>query len=395
MPVQNTAQRVALIDLLRGLVMILMALDHVRDFWNVAPFSPTDLTQTTPTYFLTRWITHFCAPVFVFLSGLSVWLHRQNYLLSTRRLSGFLVKRGLWLILIEITLISYAWQFSFNLLILQVIWAIGWAMIVLALLVFLPSAWAGMFGLAMIVLHNTLDNMVIDSPPGLAALWKILHVMSRIPIEIPPFHAVSAVYPLVPWVGVMAVGYSLGPIFVLPPVKRNRYLRGIGLAAFALFVLLRGFNLYGDPGLGSADAPWGDFGRGPLYALMSFVNTSKYPPSLLYLLMTLGPALLLMPLLERWRGTSANVVTVFGRVPFLFYVLHLYLIHISANIWLGLSYDVWNIAPFDPSTWPQDLQPNLARAYLVWIVVCWLLYWPCRAFMRLRQRSNKAWLSYL
>ncbi len=395
MPYIDIGRRVTSVDLLRGLVMLLMALDHVRDFWSIAPFSPTDLSQSTPAYFFTRWITHFCAPVFVFLSGLSVWLHRQNYKLSAPRLSGFLITRGLWLIFIEITLISFVWQFSFQLLILQVIWAIGCSMLVLALLVFLPSTLAGFFGLALIMFHNTLDGVIVDTPNWLAGLWSILHVMSTLPIQFTSFNGIAVVYPLIPWIGVMALGYSLGPLFELPAHRRDRRLRWIGCCAITMFVLLRGFNLYGDPGLSSADAPWNAHGRNALYAFMSFLNTSKYPPSLLYLLMTLGPALLLVPLLERWRGTGAKVVTVFGRVPFLFYILHLYLIHFSANLWLGLEYGVWNIAPFDPSTWPPGLQPNLTRAYLVWVITCWLLYWPCRAFMRLRQRSNKAWLSYL
>lgn len=389
-------RRVTSVDLMRGIVIILMALDHVRDFWSMTPFSTTDLDQSTPAYFFTRWITHFCAPVFVFLCGASAWLYYRNHLCPTNRLSTFLITRGLWLILIEITVISDVWQADYQMMILGVIWAIGCSMIVLGFLVFLPRYLMIGFGFVLVVFHNLFDSLGTDRFPGFEWLWTILHISKLLPVSwMHPVIGIEVVYPLIPWIGVIALGYGFGPLLELPNGTRQTSMWLIGGTAVLAFLALRLSNLYGDSGLGSADAPWHDHDRGPLFAFMSFLNTTKYPPSLHYLLMTLGPAITFLPILEKCRGRVADWIMIFGRVPFFFYVLHLYLIHYSADIWFAINYGTWNIAPFDSSTWPADYTPNLFRVYLVWAIVLWVLYWPCRWFAGIRKKYDYRWLSYL
>ncbi|MGH8498186.1 MAG: DUF1624 domain-containing protein [Methylococcales bacterium] len=383
-------------DLLRGIVMILMALDHVRDFWSMTPFSTTNLDQSTPAYFFTRWITHFCAPTFIFLCGTSAWLYRRNHLCSTPRLSAFLQTRGLWLILVEATVITYAWQFAYQVIIFQVVWAIGCSMIVLGFLVFLPRMAILLFGLAMVVFHNILDPIQAERFPGFEWLWILLHSSKLIPISwINPVQGIEVVYPLLPWIGVITLGYCFGAVLELRNGSRQVIMRVIATACIVAFLVLRFLNLYGDSGLDWADAPWHSHGRGSIYSVMSFLNTTKYPPSLHYLLMTLGPAIAMLPLLEQWHGRLAHWVGVFGRVPFFFYILHLYVIHLFANIWFGIYYGAWKIAPFDPSTWPSDYQPDLLRAYVVWALLLCGLYWPCRWFAGIRKKVDNRWLSYL
>ncbi|MGH8548787.1 MAG: DUF1624 domain-containing protein [Methylococcales bacterium] len=392
----TSGHRVASVDLLRGIVIILMALDHVRDFWSMTPFSTTDLDQSTPVYFFTRWVTHFCAPVFMFLCGTSAWLYRRNHLGSTQRLSRFLLTRGLWLILVEITVISYVWQATYQMIVFQVIWAIGCSMIVLGFLVFLPRFLIVGFGLVLVVFHNTLDSIEAERFPGFEWLWTILHISKLLAVSwMHPIRGIEVVYPLIPWLGVIALGYGFGALLELPSGTRQTRTLLIGALSIAAFLVLRLLNLYGDSGLGSADAPWHNHGRGAVYAFLSILNTTKYPPSLHYLLMTLGPAVALLPLLEKWHGRIADWIMVFGRVPFFFYVLHLYLIHGSASIWFGIHYDTWNIAPFDPLTWPADYTPDLVRAYGVWALLLWILYWPCRWFAGIRKKYDYRWLSYL
>ncbi|MCI0666629.1 MAG: heparan-alpha-glucosaminide N-acetyltransferase domain-containing protein [Methylococcaceae bacterium] len=392
----SISQRVPSVDLLRGIVIILMALDHVRDFWSMTPFSTTDLDQSTPAYFFTRWITHFCAPVFIFLCGTSAWLYRRNHLCSPQRLSWFLLTRGLWLILIEITVISYVWQATYQIIVLAVIWAIGCSMIVLSFLVFLPRFLIVGFGLVIVIFHNALDAIKTERFPGFEWLWTILHLSETIPLSGSyPMQGVEVVYPLIPWLGVIALGYGFGAVFELPNPPRHALMWLVGGTSIVAFLVLRLFNLYGESGLGHADSPWHDHGRGPVYALMSILNTTKYPPSLHYLLMTLSPAIAMLPLLEKWHGRIADWIMVFGRVPFFFYILHLYLIRLSAGIWFWICHGTWNIAPFDPLAWPADYTPDLVRAYVVWLLLLWVLYWPCRWFAGIRKKYDYRWLSYL
>ena len=328
-----TRVRIASVDLLRGLVIIIMALDHVRDYFSLTAFAPTDLSETSTAFFFTRWITHFCAPVFIFLSGTSAWLYRSNRGVSDAELSRFLISRGLWLVFLEITAISFFWQFAYQVMILQVIWAIGVSMIALGLLVFLPRKIILTIGLAMVLLHNgMLDGVQPAQFGSYYWLWNLLHVSGFIPFEGMPIQGVYLGYPVIPWIGVMAIGYCLGPLLERPAEQRDRQLLIIGLAVTVLFLVLRFFNLYGEPGLSPADAVWQDHGRGAWFAVLSFLNTTKYPPSLLFLCMTLGPAIVLLSVLERWRGKVAGIVTIYGRVPFLFYVLHIPIIHLASTI---------------------------------------------------------------
>jgi uncharacterized membrane protein len=388
--------RISSVDLLRGLVMIIMALDHVRDYFSLTAYDPSDLTQADGTLFFTRWITHFCAPVFVFLSGVSAFLYQGNKEASTAELSKFLVSRGIWLVFIEFTLVTASWQFGYSFLIGQVIWAIGCSMIALGLLVWLPRSIILTIGLGMIMGHNAFDGISPDDYESMGWLVNVLHVQGFIPLQLwEGLQGVWIAYPLIPWIGVMAVGYAFGPVFHMPEAQRNRVLYGVGAAAVATFLVLRGFNIYGDSGLGPYDAPWTDHGKGSWFAFMSFLNVSKYPPSLLFVLMTIGPALALMPLLERWQGRAADFFTVFGRVPFLFYVIHLPLIHLASIAWYYLAFGSVGTIMFDPGTWPEAYSPNLLRAYLVWIVIVALLYWPCKRFVAYRRVHKQWWLSYI
>jgi uncharacterized membrane protein len=365
-------ERVPSVDLLRGAVMIIMALDHVRDFVSGATFDPTDVEHTTPAYFFTRWITHFCAPTFCFLAGVAVFLSSRRR--TPRSLSFLLVTRGLWLILAEFTIIRVAWSFDIGSPIrLLVIWALGVSMVVLAGLVWLPRWLIATVSLIMIAGHNLLDG--IDAAPlvgpGYVSLdastfdwiWSVLHV---------PYFPV--LYPVIPWIGVMAVGYAFGPLLEGGPAARTRRLTWIGLGITLGFVVLRATNWYGDP------TPW----RAP-HAVLSFLDTEKYPPSLLFLMMTLGPAIALLPRLERLAPTRlGQVVAVFGRVPFFFYIVHIYLAHVLGILLTfavtgsrrGDGFDLWVV-------------------YAVWLVAVTALYPLCRWFAGVKARRRSAWLSYL
>ncbi len=352
------AARLDSIDVLRGLVMVVMALDHARDFFSNAMFWPTDLRVTTPAYFLTRFVTHFCAPVFVFLAGTGAFLASQRGK-STRELSLFLLTRGLWLVLLELTFLRLAWRLDYDVHALNalVIWAIGWSMVVLAGLVFLPRAAVLVFGLAMIALHNAFDGV-----EG-GALWSLLHVPGD--VQYAPGWTLFVMYPLVPWIGVMAAGYGFGAY----AAGNRRRIRWLGLGACALFVLLRLSNRYGDP------QPWSSHSSA-LFTLFSFVNCEKYPPSLDYLLMTLGPALVLLSFLPDTARGILKPFVVFGRVPLFYYLLHIPLIHLLAQMAGRNSH-------------------GLPVVYGVWILVVALLYWPCLKWMELKRRNKSAWLSYL
>jgi uncharacterized membrane protein len=377
------------VDLLRGLVIVIMALDHARDFFTSVRFDPTDLTQTSAPLFLTRWITHFCAPVFVFLAGTSAYLYQARGK-SLREVSRFLLTRGLWLVVLEWTVVRWAWMFNFNytteLLFVQVIWVIGVSMIVLAGLVHLPLAAVAAIGIAMIAGHNLLDGVAPESVGRWGPLWILLHVQAPIPLR--GDQAFFVIYPLVPWVGVMAAGYAFGRLLQRPAGERRRQLLGLGGGLTAAFLLARAINVYGDP------APWNmqeSAGR----TVLSFLNTTKYPPSLLFLLMTLGPALAALPLLERVRGPLARSLTVFGRVPLFFYVLHLALIHALALL-------VGVLAGFDTRAFlrvwmflPEEWGYGLPVVYLVWVAVVLALYPACRWFAGVKARRREAWLSYL
>jgi uncharacterized membrane protein len=377
-----TRQRVDQVDLLRGLVMVIMVLDHVRDYLTNAHFDPTDLMRTDPVLFGTRWITHFCAPIFIFLAGASAWIAGTRR--THAKLTRFLVTRGLWLILLEFTVISFGWYFSTRWTLggrAQVIWAIGASMVVLAGLIHLPRAAIAGFGLLLVVGHNLLDGITPESLGVLAPLWHLLHVPGELGI-------VSLRYPLVPWVGVMALGFVAGPaVFSRDPQVSRRLAWAGGLILFA-FVALRRLNLYGDPSLRVED---GD----PAMMVISFLNTTKYPPSLLYLLLTLGPGLVALAVFRRARGPLAGVFVTFGRVPFLFYVAHLYLVHsIAVAAGVAQGFPASSMLTYFRDL-PKGYGFGLPVVYLVWVGVVAVLYPLCRRYAELKARSRAWWLSYL
>ena len=372
------------VDLLRGLVMVVMVLDHVRTYFSGAHFDPTDLTRTDLALFGTRWITHYCAPVFVFLAGASAWIA------GTRRtpgeLSRFLLSRGLWLVVLEVTVITFGGYVTTELavgFIAQVIWAIGVSMVVLAGLVHLPRLAVGGFGAALVLGHNLLDGIAPERFGALAPLWRVLHVPGG--LEAPP---VFVLYPLVPWIGVMALGYVAGPYIFARDANAGRRLALAGAALIAAFVLLRALDGYGDPSHRLHEGA-------PSLLLMSFLNTTKYPPSLLYLLMTIGPALVALAAFRRARGPLAEVFVTFGRVPFLFYVAHLYLVHalaVGAGVAQGFpASDLRTVT----IRLPEAYGFGLPVVYAVWLGVVALLYPVCRRYAEVKARSRAWWLSYL
>ena len=391
-PPSLAGARLDSVDLLRGLVMLIMALDHTRDFFHSAApfFDPTDLSKATPALFLTRWITHFCAPVFVFLAGTGAFLSRARGK-SRRDLSWFLLTRGAWLILLEVTLVRLGWMFDFSYgyVFVQVIWALGWSMILLAGLIHLPLRVIAGLGLLLIVGHNLLDRFTAASFGRWRALWLILHEPGTLHTgaPFPGGFTFDVRYPLIPWLGVMAVGYAFGRLLELPDERRRKTLYRLGLGLTVAFVIIRATNLYGDP------RPWA-VQQSPLYTFFSFINCEKYPPSLLYLLMTLGPAIALLPLLERWPGALARFVTTFGRVPLFYYLLHIFLLHLLAVVFNIARYGR-RIGEVFANGLPPDYGFNLLIVYAVWLGAILVLYPPCRWWARLKARRRSAWLSYL
>ncbi|HEX5633773.1 MAG TPA: heparan-alpha-glucosaminide N-acetyltransferase domain-containing protein [Gemmatimonadales bacterium] len=374
------AARVPSVDVLRGLVMVVMVLDHVRDYLTDVRFDPLDLARTSGPLYFTRWITHFCAPTFVLLAGMSAWMAGRR---RTRpQLAWFLATRGLWLVLLEVTVVSFGWYFNVRFehgAILQVIWAIGVAMIALSALVFLPRPVIAALAVAAIAGHNLLDGA---SPAWLTAdEWRLLHV----PGTLTGAH-VLVMYPLIPWVAVLALGYVLGGLLDLPDQRRRRALLGAGAAAIGAFVVLRAVNGYGDP------VAWSEAsGR----TLLAFLNTTKYPPSLAYLLMTLGPGLVLLAAFERARGPAARVLLTFGRVPLFFYVAHLYLVHafaLAAFVAVGLP---WSGAARLFIDYPETYGFGLGVVYAAWALAIALLYPCCRWFGERKRAGRGWWWSYL
>jgi uncharacterized membrane protein len=368
--------RIVSVDVLRGLVMALMALDHTRDFFGSGGFNPRDVAE--PALFLTRWITHICAPTFIFLAGLSAFLYGRTR--SAGELSRFLITRGIWLILIDFTLIKFGWRFEFDFYRLGagVIFAIGASMIVLAALVWLPRWVIATVALVMIAGHNLFDGLRAEHFGALSWAWHLLHERGQVPLG--ERANLYVIYPLIPWAGVMAAGYALGPVMQRAPEARQRLLFMLGAAITLGFVLLRATNLYGDPAPWLPQETW-------LSTLLSFLNCQKYPPSLLYLMMTLGPALVLLAAFEHARGPFANVLGAFGQVPFFFYVVHIYLIHALAA--------VTGFAMTGALMSTPEIGLGLPGVYLVWLGVLVLLYPLCRWFAGLKQRRTEWWLSYL
>jgi uncharacterized membrane protein len=386
-PVAAKRVRLESIDVVRGVIMILMALDHTRDFFGNSGLNPTDPATTTIPLFFTRWITHFCAPTFFLLTGTGAFLARRKK--STRELSRFLLTRGLWLIFLELVVTRcLGWQFNFDyhVLLLLVLWALGWAMIVLSGLVFLPPWAVTTFGIVMIAGHNLFDSVQSSNP-----IWTILHSPNFILNT--PQHSIFVTYVLIPWVGVTAVGYALGQIYGWASQRRRAFLFRLGVSLTAGFVVLRAINIYGNP------VPWSTQ-KSAVFTVLSFLNTNKYPPSLLYLLMTLGPALLFLWAVDAGTPRWLRPALIFGKVPMFYYLLHIPLIHLLAIAVCYARYGQvhWmfespSIGQF-PITQPPGWGYSLPVIYLVWIIVVVALYSLCRWFAELRQRRSDWWLSY-
>ena len=409
--------RLGSVDLLRGLVMIVMVLDHTRDYISTVGLvgNPLDLATTTPVMFLTRWVTHYCAPTFVFLAGVGAYL-QQSRGMSTRDLSRFLVTRGLWLIVLEATVIRTCIWFNLDysfLTNLQVIWAVGVSMIVLAALIYLPLRVVAAIGLVMIVAHNAFDGVQVTTwqgpgtpvPSFAAKLWILLHVPGQIfPVFGESSPTVFVIYPLVPWIGVLAVGYACGALYTLDAPRRLRLLRGIGLSLIAAFIVIRFTNLYGDP------QPW-SLQRNLLFTVFSFINTTKYPVSLMYLLMTIGPALLALAWFEsralsersesngRTPSRVEQILTRVGRVPLFFYLwqwplAHTLAIIISAAAGKQIGY-YFMTPPAVFAAVPADSGFSLPIVYLCWATVLAVLIPMSLWFARVKERNPAWWLKYL
>ena len=368
--------RIGSVDTLRGLVMVIMALDHTRDFFSITGFNPREVTD--PLLFLTRWVTHFCAPTFILLAGLSAFLYGRGK--SLRELSRFLLVRGLWLILIDLTLIKFGWRFELDLYRLSagVIFVIGASMVALSALIWLPRWAIASLALLMIAGHNLLDNVRAEDLGEASGAWHVLHEPGLVPLG--DSVTLYILYPLVPWIGVMASGYLLGPVMQLDQGKRQRILLAVGAAITVGFLVLRVTNVYGDPTPWTPQDTW-------LSTILSFFNCEKYPPSLLYLMMTLGTALILLALFEQVRGALASFLATFGRVPFFYYVVHIYLIHALA---VATAFAITGALATTP-----EINFSLTGVYIVWLMVVVLLYPICRWFSELKEKSSGWWWTYL
>ena len=391
--------RLAAVDALRGGVMIVMALDHVRDFVHRGAMSqsPTDLSTTTTMLFLTRWVTHFCAPVFMLTAGLGAYFYLRNGDRTKGQLARFLVTRGLWLMFLEVTLMQLAYNFSVSPsypIFLLVLWVLGACMIVLAGLIWIPITWLTVLSAAAIALHHLLDGVRAPSFGSLAPLWTLLHQVGAFPFA---GRILIAPYTLIPWFAVMALGYCLGPIFTKPAEERQRLLMRLGTITTIAFLLVRALNVYGDP------SRW-SWQSSATLTVLSFLNTTKYPPSLSFLLMTLGPALIVLSFLDRARLSRSNPLIVFGRVPLFYFVIHFVAAH-AAIVLLSLArYGTAAMGfMFQPvpsmggpaKSFPPDFGFDLWVAYAVWLAIVLALYPLCAAFGRLKERNTSGWLSYL
>ncbi len=388
-------QRIHSIDMLRGIVMLIMAIDHVRDFFHNTAMTadPLDLKTTTPTLFFTRWITHFCAPVFVFLSGTSAFLASQKK--SPKEAGLFLFKRGIWLIVVEVAVITLGLTFNpmYNVIILQVIWAIGSSMVLLALFSFTNTTVIAVIGFILVFGHDVLDIIPLPKEGALHSIISLFITTSDKVLPLDKTHLIFDFYSVLPWTGLMFLGYAFGNVYKQNPVPelRRKKILYAGLAVLVFFVALRFVNVYGDP------SPW-SVQRSGVYTLLSFVNVSKYPPSLLYSCMTIGVALLLLSGIETAQNRASRVLQMYGRVPFFYYVLHFYLIHTLLVIFFYAngygSKDIVN--PQSPFLFrPTSFGYSLPVIYLIWLFVIIVLYKPCQWFDNYRKTHHQWWLSYL
>jgi uncharacterized membrane protein len=392
------SSRLLSVDFMRGLVMVIMAIDHSRDFLTNIPFAPEDITHTSPALFFTRWITHFCAPLFFFLAGTGAYLLRRktNSISATSR---FLWTRGLWLVLLEFTIIEYAWTFTFWQM-GGIIWSLGCSMVLLALLIRLPDKMTLAIGLSLVLFHDLFDQVKPAHFGNFGWLWMVLHRKGVL-----PHTHFFVLFPLIPLLGVMALGYIFGKVFDKPAPQRDRMMLVLGLICTAAFIVLRAFNAYGNPPAGVAGNSPGQWHPQSTLAMsiVSFLDLEKYPPSLQFLLMTLGPSLVLFSVVDRLAPSPhfqrwAKPIVVFGRVPLFFYVLHLYAIHFAAILLAKLSHQptawLWK-GSFWMNEVPDGYGHGLTVVYLMWLLDVTLLDFPCAWFAEYKRRHKRWWLSYL
>jgi len=391
-------KRIQSIDILRGIVMVIMALDHVRDYFHINAWTddPMNLETTTPSLYFTRYITHFCAPTFVFLSGVSIYL--QSLRKTKPELSAFLIKRGLWLIFVELVIVSFAWSFNpaFERFPLAIIWAIGISMFILGLLIRLPYKLILGLGLLIVFGHNLLDYP--EAATGFnGGFWlDLLHSSKWTSYQIIGDHNLIIAYPFLPWLGLMIIGYCAGKLFSpqFETARRKTLLTQIGISLLFLFVILRGINVYGDP------LAWSEQRNG-LYTFFSFMNIHKYPPSLLYICFTIGCALLFLPHLEKLENRFTKIMSVFGRTAFFYYILHLYLIHVLAMISFYIQgHTLAQSAEAESVFKWKFVVPGegygLIVVYTIWVFVIVFLYPFCKWYDSYKtNHKEKWWLSYL
>jgi len=394
--IRTAASRIVSLDIFRGLIMVIMALDHTRDFFTNVGFEPETLAQTWPALFFTRWITHFCAPMFFLLAGTGAYLYGHRH--TPAELTRFLCTRGLWLIALEFTIVGTAWSFQIPFGFFGVIWALGAAMVLMAAIVRMPTRWVAVLAALMIFLHDLVDRVRPAQFGSLAWLWGLLHKRGGVllPFGIQQF----VLFPLIPLVGVMAAGYILGTLYTMDRERRKQWLLRLGAGAIALFILLRLTNLYGNPPAGLGGVSQGNFHMQTTLAktVILFLDVEKYPPSLQFLLMTIGPSLLLLAKLDdSTTPRGLNTIWMFGRVPMFFYVLHLYVIHSIAIIVSAVRgqplYWLFHGAIFGET--PPGYGYDLPFVYAMWFTALLVLYLPCRWFAELKRTRKDWWLSYL
>ena len=392
---QPVAQhRIYAIDVLRGLVMIIMALDHTRDFFHAEAFTrdPLDPATTNILMYFTRFITHYCAPVFILLAGTSIYL--QSLRKSKSELSAFLFKRGLWLILVEVILITFAWtfDFSYSIFILQVIWAIGICMVLMGIIIRLPYTLILIAGLAIVFGHN-----ILDSIPGThqGFWWDLLHNGNFAFHEILPGYQITIIYPFLPWLGLMMLGYGLGKIYEpsVDPAFRKKSLLYTGAGLIFFFILLRYINVYGDP------LPW-TLQDNTTSTIFSFLNVHKYPPSLLFMCITIGPALIFLTLFETTQNKITRIISVYGKVPFFYYILHFYILHTLCMILFIARGHTFSEGIEDTAGIPFRFLIagegySIGIVYLIWILMVIALYPLCKWFSDMKRKHRHWWLSYL
>ena len=374
-----TNKRIASIDVMRGLVILLMMVDHVRErfFYHLNVSDPMDLEMTSPALFFTRMTAHLCAPTFVFLTGMAAWLYANPANKPPRSASSFLLKRGLFLVLIEITLVNFSWFGNFDTIWLQVIWAIGLSMIALSLMVKLPFLVIGLVGLVIVAGHNLLSPITFNPGETGYTLWAILHDRG---IIYDGAIRIKASYPVLPWIGVILLGYCAGPLYArtMDMLARRKRLIGLGLSFLAMLLVLRGFNIYGEV------LPW-QAQSTALMTLMDFINFTKYPPSLDFLLLTIGIALLMLAWFETLSNKFMDALEVFGSAPMFIYILHLYVLLISYRIALAtVGPNAGDLFAFD-YVW---------QIWAVTALLVWALYYPTRAFAKFKHSTTMAWVKY-